>query len=172
MDQLSHPYMTTRKTIAFGFWLYKICLCCCCSVAQSCLTFCNSMDCSTPGFPSFTIFQSLLKLTSTELMIPSNFLIFCHPLRLLPLVFPSIRVFSNKSALPIRWLKYWSFSFTISPSSEYSGLISLGWTGLISFQSKGLSRVVNTTVQRNQFFSTQPSSWSNSHNCTWLLEKP
>ena len=80
-------------------------------------------------------------------------------------VFPSIRVFSNDSALHIRWPKFWSFSFSISPFSEYSGLISL--------QSKGLSRVLsNTTDQKHQFFGTQPSLRSNSHTCTWLLEKP
>ena len=80
--------------------------------------------------------------------MPSNRLIFCHPLLLPPSIFPSIRVFSNESVLCIRWPKYWSFSFNISPSSEYSGLISL--------QSKGLSRVSpNTTVQKHQFFSTQ-----------------
>ena len=73
---------------------------------------------------SFTIFQSLLKLMSIESMIPSNHLILCHPLLLLPSIFPSIRVFSNELALCIRWPKYWSFSFSICPSNEYSGLIS------------------------------------------------
>ena len=73
----------------------------------------------------------------------------------------------------IRWPKYWSFGFSISPSSEYSVLISLGLTGLISLQSKGLSRVFsNTTVQKHQFFGAQPSLWSNAHIHTWLLEKP
>ena len=82
-----------------------------------------------------------------ESVMPSNLLILCCPLLLLPSIFPSIRVFSNESVLCIRWLKYWSFSFSISPSNEYSGLISLGWTGLLSLQSKGLSRVFsNTTV--------------------------
>ena len=84
-------------------------------------------------------------------------LIFCRPL-LLPLIFPSIRVFSDESVLRIRWPKYWSFSFSSSPSDKYSGLISLGWTGWISLLSKGLSRVfANTTVQKHQFFSTQLS---------------
>ena len=73
---------------------------------------------------SFTIFLSLLKLMSIESMMPSNHLILCHPLLLLPSIFPSIRIFSNESALHIRWAKYWSFSFSISPSNEYSGLIS------------------------------------------------
>ena len=93
----------------------------CCSVAQSCLTLCDPMDCSTPGFP---ISQSLFKLMSTELMMPSNHLMLCFLLLLLPSLFPSIRVFSSESALGITRPKCWSFSFSISPSNEYSGLIS------------------------------------------------
>ena len=81
------------------------------------------MFCSMPGFPVLDYLQCLLKLTSIESVMPSNHLILCHPL-LLPSVFPSIRVFSNVSVLHIRWSKYWSFSFCISPSNEYSGLIS------------------------------------------------
>ena len=104
--------------------------------------------------------------------MPSNHLILCHPLLLLPSIFPSIRVFSNESALRIRWPKYWSFSFNISPSNEYSGLISFGWTGWISLQFKGLSRVFSkTTVQKYQFFGAQLSSQSNSQIHTWPLEK-
>ena len=90
---------------------------------------------------SFTISQSLLKLMCTELVMPSNHLVLYHPVSLLPSTFPSIRVFSNELALLIRWPKYWSFSFSISPSNEYSGLISFRGTGWISLQSKGLSRV-------------------------------
>ena len=105
-----------------------------------------------------------LKLMSIQLVMPSNHLILCHPLLLLPSILPSIRVFSSESVLHIRWPKYWSFSFIISPSKEYSGWFPLGWTGLISLQSKGLSRVFsNTTVQKHQFFSTQSSLWPNSH---------
>ena len=92
--------------------------------------------------------------------MPSKHLILCHPLLLLPSIFPSIRVFSNESALCIRWPKYWSFSFSISPSNEYSGLISfrIDWSGLISSLSRGLSRVFSkTTVQKHHFFGTQPS---------------
>ena len=112
---------------------------------------------------SITNSQSLLKLMSIELVMPSNHFILCHPLLFLPSVFLSIRVFSNESVLHIRWPKYWSFSFTISPSNEYSGLISLGMDWLISLQSKGPSRVFsNTTVQTHQFFGAQPSSQSNS----------
>ena len=106
--------------------------------------------------------QRLRKLMSTETVMPSNHLILCRHL-LPPSVFPSIRVFSNESVLRIRWPKYWSFSFSISPSNEYSGLISLGWTGWISLQSKGLSRVFsNATVQKHQFFGAQLSLYSNS----------
>ena len=97
----------------------------CCSVTQSCLTLCNPMDCRTPGFPLFHISQSLLKLMTIELVMPSNHLILCCSLLPLPSIFPSIRVFSNESVLRIRWPKYWSFS--ISPSNEYSGLISFRW---------------------------------------------
>ena len=101
---------------------------------------------------SITNSQSLLKFVSIESMMPSNHLILCHPLLLLPSIFPSIRVFSNESALHMKWPKYWSFSFSISPSSEHPGLIQ-PWTGWISLQSKGLSRVFsNTTVQKHQFF--------------------
>ena len=122
---------------------------------------------------SSTIPQSLVKLVSIESVMLSNHLILCRPLSLLPWVFPSIGVFSNESALHIRWPKYWSFSFSISPSNEYSGLIPLRLTGLISLQSKGLSRVFSTTtIQKHQFFSTQPSLWSNSHMHTWVPEKP
>ena len=101
---------------------------------------------------------NLLKLTSIESMMPSNHLILCHPLLLLLSIFPSFRVFSNESVLRIRWPKYWSFSFSISPSNEYSDWSPLGWTGWISLQSKGLSRVFsNTTVQKHQFFGAQLS---------------
>ena len=113
---------------------------------------------------SITNSRNLLKPMSIESVISSNHLILCHPLLLLPSVFPSIMVFSNESVLRIRWLKYWSFSFNISPSNDYSELISLGWTGWISLQSKGLSRVFsNTTVQKHQFFGAQISLQSNSH---------
>ena len=113
---------------------------------------------------SITNSRSLLKLMFVELVMPSNHLILCCPLLLLLLIFPSIRVFSNESVLCIRWPKYWSFSFSISPSNEYSGLFSPGWTGWISLQSKGLSKIFsNTTVQQYQFFSTQLSLYSNSH---------
>ena len=105
---------------------------------------------------SFTISRSMLKLVSIELAMPFNHFILCCPL-LLPSVFPSIRVFSNESAFCIKWPQYWSFSFSSSPSNEYSGLISFRTDSLISLQSKGLSRVFsNTTVQKYQFFNAQP----------------
>ena len=143
------------------------------SVTQSCPTLRNPMDCSMPGCPVHHQLPELLKVTSIELVMPSNHLILCCPLLCLPSTFPSIRVFSNESILCIRWPKHWSFSFSISPSNEYSGLISFGWTGWISLQSKGLSRVFsNATVQKHQFFGTQVSLWSGSHIHTCLLEKP
>ena len=102
----------------------------------------------------------------------SNHLILCHPLLFLPSILPSLGGFHSESALGIRWPNCWSFSLSISPSNEYSGLIPLEWTGWISLQSKGLSRVFsNTTVQKHQFFSAQPSLQCNPHNHTWLLEK-
>ena len=106
---------------------------------------------------SIIIYWSLLKFRSIESVMPSNHLILCRPLLLPPSIFPNIRVFSNESALLIRWPQYWSLSFSISPSNEYSGLISfrIDWFDLL--QSKGLTRVFsNTTVQKHQFFSIQP----------------
>ena len=107
-----------------------------CSVAQSCLPLCNPMDCSTPGSLSFTFSWSLLKLMSIELVMPSNHLILCHRPFLLSSVFPSIRVFFSESALHFRWPKYWSFSFSVSPSNEYSGLIPfrIDWFDLLTVQ--------------------------------------
>ena len=88
------------------------------SVAQSCQALCDLIDCSTPGLPVCQL-QSLLKLKSIESVMPSNHLILCHPLHLPPSIFPSIRIFSNESALHMRWTKYWSFSFSISPSNVH-----------------------------------------------------
>ena len=113
---------------------------------------------------SFTISQSLLKPMSIELVMPSNQLIFCHPLLLLPSVFPSIRVFSNESALCIRWPKYWNFSFSVSPSNEYLGLISfrIDWFDLLAVQGtlKGLLQHHSTkasVLQCSAFFIVQLS---------------
>ena len=105
------------------------------SVAQSCPTLCDPMDCSTPG-RSITSSWSLLKLISIQSVMPSNHLILCHPLLILPSIFPSIRIFSNEAVLCIRWLNYQSFSFSIRLSSEYSGLISfrIDWLDLLAVQ--------------------------------------
>ena len=107
---------------------------------------------------SITNSQSLFKLMSIASVMPSNHLIFSRPLLLPPSIFPSIRVFSNELVFHIRWPKYWSFTFSISPSNEYSDWSPLGWTGWIFLQSKGLSRVFsNTTVQKYPFFGAQLS---------------
>ena len=108
--------------------------------------------------------KELAQIMSIESVMPFNCLIFCLPLLFLTSIFPCIRVFSSELVLHIRWPNYWCFSFSNSPSNEYSGLIPLGWIGWISLQSKGLSRVFsNTTVQKHQFFSAQLSLQSNSH---------
>ena len=127
-----------------------------CSVTQLCPTLCNPWTAACQPSLYFTISQTLLKHMSIELGTPSSHLILCHPLLLLPSIFPSIRVFSNESALCIRWPKYWRFSS--SPSNQYLGLISfrIDWSDLLL--SKGLLTVFyNTTVQKHQFFGTQPS---------------
>ena len=122
---------------------------------------------------SFTNSQSFLKLTSIESIMPSNHLILCCPLLLLPLVFPRIRVFSNESALHIRWQKYWSFSLSISPSNEYSWLISfrIDWFDMLAAQGTFKSLLQHHGLN-HQFFSVQPSLCSNCLICSWLLEKP
>ena len=112
------------------------------SVTQSCLTLpSHGLHAALQASLSITDSRSLLKFISVESVMPSNHLILCHTLLLLPSIFPNIRIFSNESVLLIRWPKYWRFSSSISLSNEYSGLISLGLTGLISLQSKGLSRI-------------------------------
>ena len=131
------------------------------SVIQSWLTLCNPWTAACQASMFITNSWSLLKLMSTELVMPSNYFILCHPL-FLSSIFPSIRVFSNELAVPIRWPKYWSFSFSISPSNEYSGLISfrINWFDLLAVQGSLKSLLQH---QKNQFLSTQPSLWSNSH---------
>jgi len=140
------------------------------SVAQSCTTLCNSMDCSSPGFP---VHHKLLELAQTHVhwVVPSNHLILCHPL-LLPSIFPSIKIFSNESVLHIRWPKYWSFSFSITPSNEYSGLISFRIDRLHLLAVQG---TLKSLLQNHS--SEAPILWrsylySNCHFHTWLLEKP
>ena len=153
-------------SVAFSVFA-RLCDHCYCWVAQSCPTLCNRMDCTCQAFLSFTISQSLLKLVSIEPVMPSSHLILCHPFLLPTSVFPSIKVFSIESALHIRWPQYWSFSLSISPSSEYSGLISfrIDWFDLLVCSPSAI-------VQKHQFFSAQPSLWSSSDIHTWLLEKP
>ena len=106
------------------------------SVARLCLILCDPMIAACQAALSISNSQSLLKLMSIDLVMPSNHLILCHFLLLLPSIFPSIRVFSIESVLCIRWPKYWSFSFNISPSNEYSGLISfrMDWLDLLAVQ--------------------------------------
>ena len=106
------------------------------SVAQSCLTLCDPMNCSMPGLPVHHQLPSPPKPMSIESVMPSNHLILCHPLLLLPSIFPSIRLFSNESALHIRWPKYWNFSFNISPYNEHLTLISfrMDWLDLLAVQ--------------------------------------
>ena len=134
------------------------------SVAQLCLTLCNPMNCSTPGLP---VHHQLPDFTQTHFHPVGDAIQQSHPLLsllLLPLIPPSIRVFSNESTLLMRRPEYWSFSFSIIRSKEIPGLISFRMDWLDLLQSKGLSRVFsNTTVQKHQFFGVQPSSQSNSH---------
>ena len=120
---------------------------------------------------SITNFRSLLKLMSIESVVPSNYLILCRPLLVLPSIFPSIRVSSKESVLHIRWSKYWHFSFSISPCNEYSGLISfrIDWFDLLAVQGTLKSFL---QLHSSKASILQPSLWSSSHIHTWLLEKP
>ena len=129
------------------------------------MTLCDAMNRSTPGLPVITNSQSLLKLMSTESVMPSSHLILCCPLLLLSPIPPSIRVISNKSTLHTRWPKYWSFSFSISPSNEHTGLISfrMDWLDLLAVQGTLKSLLQHHSFQKHQFFSAQLSSQSSSH---------
>ena len=134
------------------------------SVAQSGPTLCDAMDCSSQASLSIANSRSLLKLMSIESVMPSNHLILCRPLRLPPSIFPSIRVSSNESALHIRWPKYWSFSFNISPSNKYSGLISfrMDWFDLPAVQGTLKSLLQHhsskaSILQHSAFFIIQLS---------------
>ena len=130
--------------------------CCCCSVSQLCPTLCSPMDCSTPGFP---VSQSLLKLMSIQSVMPSIHLILCRPLLLLPSIFPSIRVFSNESALNMEWP---SIGASASPSVlplNIQDWFPLGLTGLISLQSKGLSRCWEEKETELNVYLPENSSW-------------
>ena len=133
-------------------------------MAQSFLTLCNRMNCSMPGLPVHHQLPELPKLMSIESVMPSNHLIICYPLFLLPSIFPSIRVFSNGSALHIRWPKYWSFSFSISPSNKHPALISfrMDWLGLFAVQGTLKSLLQHhsskaSILQCSAFFTVQLS---------------
>ena len=137
---------------------------CCCSVAKSCPTLWDPWTAAHQASLSLTISQSLPKFTSIESVMPSNYLILCYPLLLRPSIFPSIRVFSNESVLCTRWSKYWSFSFSISPSNEYSGLssVKIDWFNLLPVKGtlKNLLQHHNSKVsilQHSGFFMVQLS---------------
>ena len=141
------------------------------SVAQSCPTLCDPMNCSSQASLSITISRSSLKLMSIESVMPSSHLILCCPLLLLPPIPPSIIVFSNESTLRMRWAKYWSFSFSISPSKEHPGLISfrMDWLDLLAVQGtlKSLFQhhsSKDSILRRSTFFTV--------HIHTWPLKKP
>ena len=143
---------------------------CCCSVAQLCPTLCDPLDCSIPGFP---IHHHLRELAQTHVhwVMPSIQLALCCPRLLLPSIFPSIKVFSNESALHIRWPWYWSFSFSISPSNKYSGLISLriDWFDLLAVQGT-LKCLLQYRSSKTSILQCSVLC-SNSHIHTWPLEK-
>ena len=146
--------------------------CCYCSVTRLCLTLCTPGTAACQASLSLIVSQSLLKLMSTESAMPSNHLILCCPLLLLPSIFPSIRVFSNELALQSAGQSIGaSASASVFPIN-IQGWFILGLTGLIFLLSKGLLRVFpSSTIQKHGFCGTQPSLWSNSHIHTWLLEK-
>ena len=143
------------------------------AVVQLCLALCDPWTKAHQASLSITNSRSLPKLMSIESVMPSNLLILCHPLLLLPSIFPSIRVFSNESVLRISWPKYWNFSFSISPSNEYSGLIffRMDWLDFLAvpWTLKSLLQHHSSKpsiLQCSAFFMVQ------SHIHTWLLEKP
>ena len=158
--QLSRPEKEQAEPKAPGGLSY------CCSVTQSCLTLCDPMDCSTAGFSVLHHFPELAQTHIHASMMPSNHRILCHPLFLLPSVFLSIRVFSNESAVCVRWPKYWSFSFSIRPSNEYSGLISfrIDWFDLLAVQG--------TLKSLLQHHSSKPSILQHSAFFIVLLSHP
>ena len=128
------------------------------------------ISCSTQVSLSFTLSRSLLRLISSESMMPSNHLMLCHLLFLLTSIFPSIRIFFSESSLYITWPKYQSFSFNLNPSNDYSGLISfrIDWFNFLAVLGslKSLLQHRNSKKKKNQFFGSPPSLWSNSQICT------
>ena len=141
------------------------------SATQLCPTLCHPMDCSIQASLSITNTWSLLKLMSIESVMPSNHLILCHPLLFLPSIFPSIRVFTNESVLCISWPKYWSFSFSISPPNEHSGLVffRMDWLDLLAGQG-----TVKSLLQHHSSKASilRHSAFFTVHIHVWLLEKP
>ena len=144
-----------------------------CSVSQSCPTLATPWIAACQASLSITNSRSLLKLMSIELVMPSSHLILCHPLFLLPPVPSSIKVFSGESTLRMRWPKYWSFSFSISPSSEHPGLVSfrMDWLDLPAVQGT-LRSLLQHRSSKASIFGAQLSSQSDAHIHTWPLEKP
>ena len=166
----SLPFLETLKPEQRNGWVVYHMTPCCCSVAQSCLTLCDPMDCSMPGFP---VLHHLPEFAQTHIHWVSDAIQPSHPLSsLLPSVFPSIRVFSNESALRIRRLKYWSSSFSLCPSNKYSRLISfrIDWLDILAVHGT-LKSLLQHHSWKASIFSAQPL-WSNSHIHTWPLEKP
>ena len=146
---------------SYFFLSFNLWICCCCLIAKSCPTLCNPWTAAYKASLSFTISWSLLKLMSIELVMLSNHLILCHPL-FLPSVFPSIRVFSSKSVLSIRWPKEWSLGISMGLSSEYSELISFGmdWLDLLAAQGTTKSLLQHhslkaSILRRSAFFMVQ-----------------
>ena len=137
----------------------------CCSVTKSCPILCYPINCTiNPLSPSISQSSSLLELMSVELLMPSKHLILCHPLLLLHSIFPSIRVFSSESVLRIRWPKYWTFTFNISPSNEHLGLISfrMGWLDLLAVHGTVRSLLQHhsskaSILRHSAFFTVQLS---------------
>ena len=166
-------YMDRTLTSSAKNWKIKYSICFCCSVAKSCLTLCNPMDCSTPGFP---VLHYLLEFAQTHVHWLSDAIQPYHTLclqsYLLPSIFPSITVFSSEPALSIRWPKVWSFNLSISPCNACSVLISLriNWLDLPAVQGTLKSLPQHHSSKAYQFLGTQPSLWCNSHIRTWLLE--
>ena len=147
------------KTTRYHFIIIQFC-----SLTQSCPTLCNPMNPACQASLPITNSRSSLRLASIESVMPSSHLILCRPLLFLPLIPPSIRVFSNELTFRMRWPKYWSFSFSISPSNEHPGLISfrMDWLDLLAVQGT-LKSLLQHHSSKHQFFSTQLSSQSNSH---------
>ena len=161
----SGPVFSILVLLFIYFWYY--------SVTKSYLTLCNPMDCSTSGFPVLHHFPELAPLMSIDSMMPSNHPVLCCPLLLLPFIFPSIRVFPISQLFTSGGQSIRASALSTVLPINIQDWFPLGLTGLISLLTTGLSRVLsNTTVQKHQFFGTQPSLRSNSHIHAWLPEKP